>query len=340
MESADFRRDVEQFRGLFKEDAYELAKNSVRLEKRGVVGVLVFDLLNEKVNKLSTPIMLRLAEVLLEISTDTTLKSLVLISRKPTIFIAGADISEISKMASGEMKVETLVKLQGIHSFLENLRIPSIAAINGACMGGGTELALSCDYRMCTDAPETKIGLPEVMLGIIPGWGGTQRLPRLVGLEKSLDLILSGRAVDGKSAKRMGLVDKLVPKENLEDKAIAWATELAVTSKKRATTPILASMSIEKVPGGKYIIFHEAKKKLLEKTKGNYPAPLKALEVVRATYGGNLETGLKVEAVAFAELLVTPESKNLIQVYYLTERVKKDKGVSSPSMQGQSSPPP
>lgn len=327
MEMESFRRDVEQFRGLLKEDAYELAKSSVRLERRGATALLVLDLTGEKVNKLSTPIMLRLSEILMEVSADKSLKALVLISRKPSIFIAGADISEISKMTSGEMKPEVLMKLQAVHTFLEDLPIVSIAAIHGACMGGGTELALACDYRMATDAPETRIGLPEVQLGIIPGWGGTQRLPRLIGLEKSLDLILSGRSVDGKSARKLGMVDRVVPKEILEEKALQWAQELA--GKKRDTSPAVSKLALERIPGGKWLIFDQARKKLLEKTKGNYPAPEKALDVIRRTYGGDLQKGLKAEAEAFSELLVTPQSKNLIQVYYLTERVKKDKGVAT-----------
>lgn len=329
MEIQTFKKDVEQFRDLFQSDAHEVAKQSVRLEKKGAVGLLIFDLVGEKANKLSTPIMLRLAEVLLEVSSDRSLKSLVLVSRKPTIFIAGADITEISKMTSGEMKPETLMKLQAVHTFLEELPIPSIAAIHGACMGGGTELALSCDYRICSDAPETRIGLPEVQLGIMPGWGGTQRLPRLLGLEKSLDLILSGRHIDGKSAKKLGLVDKIAPYEVLETKALEWAEKLGESGEKRERSHQLSRIALERVPGGKWVIFDQAKKKLLEKTKGNYPAPLKALEVIRRTYGGDLHEGLQEEARAFTELLGTPESKNLTQLFFLTERVRKDKGVAT-----------
>lgn len=326
-----FKEELKSFRSQMKEDAIGNAEKAVRLEKRGAVGVIIFDAPNSKANTLGTPIMLRLADIITQAEEDKDIGALVLISKKPTIFIAGADIAEIKMLTTGNGDAEQfLTKLQSIFTYLEALPIPSIAAIHGACMGGATELSLACDYRMVTDAPETKIALPEVTLGVLPGWGGTQRMPRLLGLEKALDLILSGRAIDGKTAKRMGLADKMVPKEMLEAKALAWASELAKTREKRKATPLdIKERLLETVPGGKWLIFDLAKKKLLEKTKGNYPAPVKALEVIRNTYGGPLEKGLKQEAEGFAELVKGPVAQNLIHVYYLTEKVKKDKGTDS-----------
>ena len=156
-------------------------------------------------------------------------------------------------------------------------------------------------------------------------------MPRLIGLEKALDLILTGRAVDGRKAKKIGLVDKVVPKELLEEKALAWAEELAKKGKRDKGHPDLdlKERVLETVPGGKWLIFDQAKKQLMQKTHGNYPAPLAALSVIRKCYGGRLEDGLRAEAEAFAKLVVTPESKNLIRVFYLAERVKKDKGVTA-----------
>jgi 3-hydroxyacyl-CoA dehydrogenase / enoyl-CoA hydratase / 3-hydroxybutyryl-CoA epimerase len=325
----NFKEEVKNFRSSFKEDAIQKAEKSLVLEKKGSVGFLVFDAYQEKANKLSTPMMLRFFELLLEVEADKSIGAIVVLSRKPTIFIAGADLNEISTFATVDNAAESLMKLQAVFTYLEKLPLPSIAAIHGACMGGATELSLSCDYRMATDAPETKIGLPETQLGILPGWGGTQRMPRLLGLEKSLDLILTGRAVDGKSAKRMGLVDKLVPKEFLEEKAFAWALELAKSKEKRVIDRNLKERLLETVPGGKWLIFDQAKKKLLEKTKGNYPAPLKALEVIRETYGGDLQAGLKIEAKGFAELVKTPEAKNLISLFFLSDKVKRDKGTTA-----------
>ncbi len=324
-----FQEEVSKFRGNFKEDAFSIAEKSLTLEKRGAVAVIHFDQFGERANKLSTPNMLRLFELFLEIEKDKSLGAVVILSRKPTIFIAGADISEIQGMTAGTGTVESLMKLQAVFTYLEKLPIPSIAAINGASMGGGTELSLACDYRIVTDAPETKIGLPEVLLGVLPGWGGTQRLPKLVGLETALDMILTGKTVDGKKAKKMGLADKVCPKEFLEARAMEWANELAKTKKKANKSGGAHASLLSKVPGGSWLIFDQARKQVMKKTKGNYPAPLKIIETLKKTYGGGLESGLKTEAKAFGELVQTKECQNLIHVYYLQEKVKKDKGTTS-----------
>ncbi len=330
MTKENFKTEVERFRKSFKEEAIQLAEKSITLEKRGNVALLVFDQYQEKANKLSGANMLRIFELLMKVEDDKNYKALVAISRKPTIFIAGADIGEIRMFGKEGSATENLMKLQAVFTFLDYLSIPTIAAIHGACMGGGTEFSLSCDYRMCTDDPATKIALPEVMLGLIPGWGGTQRLPKLVGLEKALDMILTGKNIDARKAKKMGLVDKVVPVEYLEERALKWAEELAegkgkpIPKKKELKETLL-----ENLPGGKWVVIDQARKMVLAKTNGNYPAPLSALEVVKKTFGGDLEKGLKVEAEAFIELVTTPESKNLIEVFYLTERVKKDKGTDT-----------
>lgn len=336
MSRENFREEVKNFRSNFKEDALSTAEKSVRLEKRGNIGLLIFDQLNERANKLSTPNLLRFYELLTDVESDKSIEALVIVSRKPTIFIAGADIAEIKKFAEigSKRASEAIGKLQLVFSYLESLPIPTIAAIHGATMGGGCELVCACDYRIASDAPETKIALPEVLLGIIPGWGGTQRLPRLIGLEKAMDMILTGKALDAKRAKKMGLVDKVAPKEVLEEKALAWAAELAKTKKKRTSYPASADLKekvLKTVPGAKWLVFDIAKKKVLEKTKGNYPAPLGAIDILRRTYGGDMKKGLKVEAEVFGDLIVTPECQSLISVYYLNEKVKKDKGATVPA---------
>lgn len=325
-----FNKEIQHFRSQLKEDALSNAEKSIRLEKKDGIALLIFDQFQEKANKFSTPNMLRLFELLRQIEDDKSIQAVVAVSRKSSIFIAGADINEIQNLASGKVPVEDLMKLQSVFTYLENLPVPTVAAIHGACMGGGTEFVLACDYRMASDAPETKIALPEVMLGVLPGWGGTQRMPRLIGLEKSLDLILTGKAVDGKKAKKIGLVDKVAPVEFLEEKAVAWAKELGKKGKKRHVSgPELKDRVLEVVPGGKWVMFDQARKQVLAKSKGNYPAPLKIIEVLKQTYGGSLEKGLKVEAEAFAELVRTPESQNLIRVFFLQEKTKRDKGVAT-----------
>jgi 3-hydroxyacyl-CoA dehydrogenase / enoyl-CoA hydratase / 3-hydroxybutyryl-CoA epimerase len=325
----NFRKEVSSFRAGFQEDAIQKSEKSFFLEKRGNVAVLVLDQFQDKANVLSSPNMLRLFDLFTQVEEDKDIGALVIISRKPSIFVAGADISEIKRMAAGEATVESLMKLQAVFTYLEKLPIPSIAAIHGACMGGGTELTLACDYRIASDAPETRIALPEILLGVIPGWGGTQRLPRLIGLEQSLNMILNGNALDARKAKKVGLVDKVAPKEVLEEKAVAWATELAKTRKKRKSYDHELKDRLQELPGARLIVFDKAKKTVLKKTKGNYPAHLKAIEVVRKTFGGDIEKGLRVEAEAFGELVLTKESEALIGVYYLNEKVKKDKGVDT-----------
>lgn len=330
LQRESFKKEIQHLRTMMKEDALTVAEKSLRLEKKDGIAMLIFDQFQEKANKFSTPNMLRLFELFTQIEDDKSIQAVVAISRKSSIFIAGADINEIQKLASGEVPTEDLMKLQAVFTYLENLPVPVIAAIHGACMGGGTEFILACDYRIASDAPETKIALPEVLLGVLPGWGGTQRMPRLIGLEKSLDLILTGKAVDGKKAKKLGLVDKVAPVEFLEEKAIAWAKELAKKGKKRVVTgPDIKERVLEVVPGGKWVMFDQAKKQVMAKSKGNYPAPLKIIEVLKQTYGGSLEKGLKIEAEAFAELVRTPESQNLIRIFFLQEKTKRDKGVTS-----------
>lgn len=319
--------DINLFRAQLKPESVDVAQKSLSLKKEGSLAIIEFDQVGEKANKLSSANMIRLLELFEQVESDTSIQALLIISKKPSIFIAGADIGEIRTLASGSASAESLMKLQSVFTYLENLRVPTVAAIHGASMGGGTELALACDYRIATDAPQTKIGLPEVLLGLIPGWGGTQRLPRLIGLEKSLDLILTGKTVDGVKAKKMGLVDKVAPPEYLKEKSIAWANQLGEAGKKRSFDgQSFKEKVLGTLPGGVWFVCEQAKKQVLSKTKGNYPAPLAAIEVIKKTYGGDLETGLKVEADAFMKLMITPESQNLIHVFYLNEKVKKDKG--------------
>jgi 3-hydroxyacyl-CoA dehydrogenase/enoyl-CoA hydratase/3-hydroxybutyryl-CoA epimerase len=187
------------------------------------IGILTFDLPKEKVNKFSTPVMEELDELLTKITQMKDLKCLLIRSAKPGIFIAGADIKEIENIDEMEQGFEVSRKGQLIFDKVTNLPYPTIAVIDGACMGGGTEFSLTCTYRLASDNPKTKIGLPEVNLGIIPGWGGTQRLPRLIGLQRSLGIILTGKSLDGKRAFRSGLVDKLIPKELVNETAIEFA---------------------------------------------------------------------------------------------------------------------
>ena len=184
-------------------------QESIRLVDRGDIGFIEFDMVGEKVNKLSTPMMTRFKEVIEEVSRSK-FKAVILISRKPNIFIAGADIEEIRTMKGKDNIFKIVSSGQAILNQLEDLKIPTIAAIHGACMGGGCEVVLACDYRIASDVPATRIGLPEIKLGILPGFGGCVRLPKLIGVQNALDIILAGKAVNAYKAEKIGLVDKIL----------------------------------------------------------------------------------------------------------------------------------
>jgi 3-hydroxyacyl-CoA dehydrogenase/enoyl-CoA hydratase/3-hydroxybutyryl-CoA epimerase len=305
-------------------------QESLRIVPKGDIALLEFDLVGEKVNKLSSPVMMRLKEVVAELGRSNY-KAVVLISRKSKIFIAGADIEEIKRINSKEEFSKVLIQAHEIFNAIEDLPMVTIAAISGACLGGGCELVLTCDYRICSDSPDTKIGLPETKLGIIPGFGGCVRLPRTVGLPASLDIILAGKAVDGRKAEKMGLVDANVPAGQLEAYALKMAREkIDAGGKKRRKTyqPVGAMNKFMNSFVGKPVVFSQARKSVLKETKGFYPAPLKALEVVSKTYGmSNRERALQIEAEAFVEVATTAVSKNLIDLFFMMEAVKKQTGV-------------
>jgi len=305
-------------------------EESIRIVNRGDIALIEWDLVGEKVNKLSTPVMRRFVDVINELKSSHY-KAAVMISRKPRIFIAGADIAEIKNIKTEKDAEEAAAGGQKVFNMIEDLPIPVVAAVHGACMGGGCEMILACDYRVCSDDPSTKIGLPETKLGIIPGFGGCVRLPRVIGLQASLDIILAGKAVDGRKAQKLGLVEKCVPSVNLEEAAMKMAQK-AIRSKdkkrKKSYEPSgVMPMFLESFLG-RPIVFKKARESVLKLTKGLYPAPLKAIDVIQKTYGSKYrDQSLEVEAKAFGEVAITDVSKNLIHLFYLVEGIKKKTGV-------------
>jgi 3-hydroxyacyl-CoA dehydrogenase/enoyl-CoA hydratase/3-hydroxybutyryl-CoA epimerase len=198
---------------------------AIRLKPEGEFVWVELDLPGEKINKLSSSVMMRLKEVIEELGRSNY-KCAIFISRKNNIFVAGADIEEIKALKTSEDAENACHMGQGIFALLEELKIPTIAAIHGACVGGGCEMILACDYRIATNDNSTKIGLPEVNLGVLPGFGGTQRLPRTIGLQAAFDIILAGKTVPAPKALKVGLIDKCVPKEILESQARLQALEV------------------------------------------------------------------------------------------------------------------
>ncbi len=305
---------------------------TLTIEKNGVAN-LVFDLPNEKVNKLSEPVLVELEKALNVIDGNKAIRVLLITSAKKDIFIAGADINEIKEIFDKEDALKKVSRGQNILTKIAQLRFPTVAVINGACLGGGLELALACKYRVAIASSKTSMGLPEVNLGIIPGFGGTQRLPKLIGLQESLKIILSGKAVDAKKAFKIGLVDDVIREEFLEEKLGYFVSEILKNGEEniylqKRDRERRRRFIFESLLGGRFVIFYLAKKDLFDKTKGQYPAPFYALEVIRRTYGRTYGArGFKTELDAFCELVVGEVSKNLIEIFFTNESLKKDSGV-------------
>jgi 3-hydroxyacyl-CoA dehydrogenase/enoyl-CoA hydratase/3-hydroxybutyryl-CoA epimerase len=302
------------------------------------IGILTFDLPNEKVNKFSTPVVEELVSILDDLHQNKEIKCLLITSGKKRIFIAGADIKEIVDIYDAETGYQVSRKGHEVFNKIASLPYPTIAVIDGACMGGGTEMSLACTYRLATDNPNTKIALPEVNIGIFPGWGGSQRLPRLIGLQRSLDVILTGRTLDGRRAHRYGIADKLIPKEQVKEAAYKFAldvingVDVLARSRSRRKQKGLLPILLEKNPIGRTIVFRTAKKSVLKKTKGHYPAPLEALKAVKRGYKKSLHKGLEIEARLFGNLIGSPISKNLIKIFFWTEAVKRENGTNNPDI--------
>src|SRR3990167_4679555 len=296
----------------------------VNLRIEGGFAIIEFDQPESKVNVLSASALKELDGIIAQLSSRQDLKGLCVLSKKPDIFIAGADIKEIENITSSSEAEIKAKQGQEILNALEKLSIPSIALINGACLGGGLELALACDYRLAGFGDKVKLGLPEVKLGIIPGFGGTKRLPRLVGLRKGLQLILAGEAVSANEALKVGLVDGLFSQNRLFEEGLEFLKRH--TWKRKGYKPKLKGWMnkfLDRTSFGRSILKDQTRKFVLKTTKGHYPAPLKALDVVTANYASGLDAALEREARAFGELVVGEVCKNLISVFYLVEKYKK-----------------
>jgi len=302
------------------------------LDKNGVAN-LEFDLLDQKVNILSKDVLAELESSLNAIDGNKAIRILLISSAKKDNFIAGADINEIKDIKDIAEAKNKVTRGQNILSKLANLKIPTIAVINGSCLGGGLELALACKYRVAVIGKKTLMGLPEVNLGIIPGFGGTQRLPKLVGATESLKIILSGKPIDVNKAFKIGLVDLISHKEFLEENLTKFVTEIIEKENKNQflvnrNSAAKKRFIFESILLVKYFIYYFASKDLWEKTKGKYPAPFYALEVVKRTYGNTYSNkGFAIEVEAFCELVIGNICKNLIDLFFISEKIKKDSGI-------------
>lgn len=298
-------------------------------EKNGIATV-TFDLPGEKVNKFSTPVMMEFKALLEKLKTSNY-KFVIFKSAKPKIFIAGADIEEIKALTTEDAVRNAVGGGQEIMNMVEDLPMPTMALINGACAGGGCEFVLACDYRIASDDSSTRIGLPETQLGILPGFGGCVRMPRAVGIQAALDVILAGKLLNAKKALKIGLVDYVVHPNLLESFAEKEIEKILSSGKGKRRKTFKAKGLVGKLLEGplKGVVFSQAKKATLKVTKGHYPAPIEALEVIKKSYGmSNRAKALEIEKDHFVRCALTDISKNLIHVFYLTEMVKKSSGVA------------
>ena len=295
------------------------------LRPDGIV-LLTLDRADAPVNAIAQAVLDELEQIVERIAIDKP-KGVVIHSGKSGGFAPGADIKEFQGFDATGSVEDVLRRGQRIYQKLATLSVPSVAAIHGHCMGGGTELALACRYRVASNATNTRIGLPEVKLGIYPGWGGSVRLPRLIGAPAAMDLMLSGRTVSAKAALAMGIVDKLAEPALLLDVAIALAAGrasrpfkfrmLGLTTNSWISRQILAPMLARQVA-------RKARKE-------HYPAPYALIATWKRSGGGSIDTQLKAEARSVAKLAKTDTARNLIRVYFLQERLKglggKDSGI-------------
>ncbi|KAI7804835.1 hydroxyacyl-CoA dehydrogenase trifunctional multienzyme complex subunit alpha b [Triplophysa rosa] len=318
-----------------------MARTHVNYEIKGDVAVVRINDPNSKVNTLSVQMQSELTEVMNEIWGNHAVQSAVLISSKPGCFIAGADINMIQACKTSEEVSRLSQEGQKMFEKIEKSPKPIVAAINGSCLGGGLEVAIACQYRVATKNKKTILGTPEVMLGLLPGAGGTQRLPKMVGIPSAFDMMLTGRNIRADKAKKMGLVHQLVdtlgpgiksPEERtidyLEDVAVDIARGIAnkkiKLTKEKGTVEKIQDY-VMSFPFVRNQIYNTVEKKVMKQTKGLYPAPLKIIECVKAGLEQGQNAGYLAESQNFGKLAMTSESKALIGLYHGQVICKKNR---------------
>ncbi|MCS6849689.1 MAG: 3-hydroxyacyl-CoA dehydrogenase NAD-binding domain-containing protein [Gemmataceae bacterium] len=305
-----------------------------QLEVRGDgVALLTFDQPESRANTLGQAALTELERRVAELSARTDLRGLIFRSGKPGMFIAGADLRELATIPPDPPVVRALVQRgHALIAAIEALPYPTVALIDGACMGGGLELALGFDFRLAGSHPKVEIGLPEVKVGLIPGWGGTQRLSRIIGPPLAAELICAGESVNAQRARALGLVFDVVPSDRLVDEATrliewAWHSQAHVQARARKRLPVGLT---EDQHSFAFAVVHG---QIMARTRGQLPAPLAALNAIAQGCNLPLEEGLKVEADAFVPLVGSPIARNLIAVFFMTQRLQKDPGVADPTVQ-------
>jgi 3-hydroxyacyl-CoA dehydrogenase/enoyl-CoA hydratase/3-hydroxybutyryl-CoA epimerase len=284
------------------------------------VAALVLDVKDRPVNVLARAVMAELEQALDRIAAEPSFRLLLIRSAKAD-FLAGADLHAFAAVQTAEEAASLSAAGQRLFDKLANLRLPTVAVITGACLGGGLEFALACDYRVVVDHPKTQLGLPEVELGLLPGWGGTQRLPRVVGLEKSLQMILSARRLNAAEAVRYGLADELADAAHEEPPSFLDHAE-----KRPKTSPPRHSWRQTLLEGnglGRWLIFRGSERLLRRKLPDDMPAPWEALQAVRIGLRQGMEAGLAYEREAAGRLATSPACRNLVNLFLQREQARK-----------------
>ncbi|XP_075413115.1 trifunctional enzyme subunit alpha, mitochondrial [Tenrec ecaudatus] len=318
-----------------------LARTHINYGVKGDVAVVRINSPNSKVNTLNRELQTEFVEVMNEIWASDHIRSAVLISSKPGCFIAGADVNMLASCKTAQEVSQISQEGQRMFEKLEKSPKPIVAAISGSCLGGGLELAIACQYRIATKDRKTVLGAPEVLLGILPGAGGTQRLPKMLGMPAAFDMMLTGRNIRADRAKKMGLVDQLVeplgpgikpPEERtieyLEEVAVDFAKGLAdkKISPKRDKGLMEKLMSYAMtIPYVRQQIYKKVEEKVQKQTKGLYPAPLRIIDVVKTGIEKGNDAGYLCESQKFGELAMTKESKALMGLYHGQVLCKKNK---------------
>lgn len=293
--------------------------------EEGGIARVTFDVPGRPVNVWSRETLDELERLLEELGGRDDLTAIVFESGKTDTFIAGADVEMLSSIDSEDEARALARRGQATFQRVADLSLPTVAAIHGACVGGGLEFALACSFRVASDEDVTELGFPEVQLGIIPAWGGTQRTPRIIGLQDALTLILTGRRVPARRAERMGLVDQAVPAGRL----VEMALETAAAAARGRRTPGAAGgeglmgLLLEKNPIGRRVVFAQSRRRVRERTGIRYPAPFKAIDAMEIGLERGIEAGLEAEAEAVAELSRTPAARNLMWLYGRREATRR-----------------
>lgn len=285
------------------------------LDADGVL-ILTLDRAGESANSLGREVLDELGLLVERIAIERP-KGVVIESGKPGSFVVGADLREFEGYAKNGQVSAAIDRGHRVFARLAGLRCPTVCAIHGVSMGGGTEMALACRYRVASDDPKTRIGLPEVLIGIHPGWGGLARLPHLVGAPKAFEMMLTGRALNAKAARAIGLIDAVAPEAEL----LARAKQLISGRPNRPFGQRLTAWATNLWPVRQLLASMIRKQTAAKANPKHYPAPFAMIEVWRR-HGGSAAAMLKPEARSVARLAETPTARNLVRVFFLQDALK------------------